>query len=803
MNIYARTAVKQLLNTKLYSSIDIVGLATGLTAMLLALLYWKHESSYDQFHVNHKNIYRITTTLRESKETDKHTVGATGQVQGPAFLAAVPEMKSYTRVMGGDIFANIAVGNTTQRVRPLYVDSNFLSVFSFRNIHGSVQTALTQPNFVVLTASTAQKRFGTTNVVGKLLDSKADPSHEKLAKPLMISAVVEDPPEQSSLQFDLLFPFAYMELSFTDNYWLNAYLGTFVVLDPKADLKKVAAKFDQIYASHAREQLEESLRAYSFDPQVSYGLQNITDIHLDPLMVSRGNAEAGVINGSNAVYSTLFLVIAAFILLMASINFINISIAGALRRSKEVAIRKISGGSRSQVMLHFLFESSALCLAAFVVAAITVYALLPMFNELTGKSFHLPDLYQISFLYYLSLLVLVMILFNGLYPAIILSRFKPVEVLYNRNGVSAGRFKGRILVVAQFVPAIVLLIAALVYYKQMEFVRKKDPGYNPDYIVRSGVYGDRDYKSVINFISNELAKEPFVEGVSFGNTGYNFDVKIKERSFEVMHKTIDPNYFGLMEIPFLLGRSIASSPSNADEVVVNETFVRRAGLQSPIGSIVELGDYYNFKKLTIVGVVKDHHYQSLKYAIVPMIFFQRGDQDAEMWVKLNKQNLKEGIGALEKIYKAAMPDMTFEYSFLDELNARDFLQESRWYKVIWIATIIGLSICGMGLFGLAHQATFQRIKEIGIRKVLGATVTQIVWLVSSRFLTLVILSFVIACPIAWLLINRWLMNYAYRINIGAGEFVFAALLSIVAALAAVLSQSIRSALVNPVNSLRH
>ncbi len=799
---FFKSTFRQLRKNSLHSVINIIGLSTGITTMLLAILFWRHEASYDKFHHNRENIYRITTSLKETKESEWQTVGATGQVQGPAFKEAIPQLSSFTRVMGGDIFSDLAANDKTLHLRPLYVDSNFLDVFTFPLVQGSPSVALSQPGYVVLTESAAIKLFSTTDVLGKIITSEADPSAEKVGTQLTISAVVKDPPENSSLQFDVLFPFSYMELAFTDDSWLNAYLGTFVEIEPGANTEKVSSLFNEIYNVRGREQLTRNIQQYGFDPQIKYGLQPLSDVHLHPLQRSTGNIESGVINGSTPFYSIAFLVLAGFILLMASVNFVNISVAGSLRRAKEVGVRKISGGSSMQIILQFLSESAILCAFSFLIGICAMIILLPVFNDVSGKHLVLADVTNSSVpLYFLMLLVLI-VGTTGLYPAFLLSRFEPAEVLYNRIFHPGESRTGKMLIIMQFTPAIILLIAAIVYFRQMDFIRTKDPGYNPDYIIRSAVYGDRDYRTAVSFMQNELSKEPLIKSVSFGNSGQNFFVDINQRSFDVIHKTIDQQFIPLMEIPIVAGSNLPPGEAARNVALVNESFVRAAGLADPLGATVSLGEYYENKKLKIIGIVKDHHFLSPKVRIAPMIFFGRRNEDAEMWVKIDKENVPGAIAAFEKVYKAAMPGAVFQYNFLDDLNAREFKNEQRWQKIIGSATVVAIVICALGLFGLAHLSARQRIKEIGIRKVLGASVSNVVMLMTSRFMKPVLISFVIAGPIAWMLINRWLMNFAYRIEFGPGIFASAAILTVCIAIIAVIGQSLKSAQQNVIDAIR-
>ena len=771
----------------------------GITCLLLAVLYWRDERSFDTFHVNNPNLYRITSTIAENKNDKAETTGGTGQVQGAAFKAGVPEVKEYVRLLGGGIFGDVLSDKKGLHLNLLFTDDNFFDVFSFSFLHGNPNNALTEIGSAVITERTAMKFFNSTDVLGKSLRMDADPSAKRLGKPMIITGVIKDPPANSSIQFDVLLPFRYLQLSFEDNAWLNAYLGTFVVLQPGADIKKVAKKLNEVAATHSKEQIADHVKSFGYAPQIVYGLQQITDIHLHPLHM---NMESGVVNGSDPGFSYIFIGIAIFILLMAAINFINISIAGSLKRAKEVGVRKITGGSRYQIIIQFLGESAVLCMMSFISAMILTIIALPVFNTLTDKHMVLDNILTVSMITSCVGILSAIIFITGLYPAFILSNFKPVQVLYNKQKTGSRNILGKGLVVMQFCLAIVLLIATLVYYRQMDFIRKKDLGYNPRQVIISNIPGDREAKPIEQFLRNELAKEPYIQTLSFGgDLGNNTtEVKIKGRSIKAIHGVIDENYLSALEIPLKAGENLKADMKQS--VIVNEAFVKAAALQHPIGTVIQIGNNYSETPVTIVGVAKDFHTGSLRENIQPLVMFENDVYRGRIIMKLEKAKQQQALAALENAYKKIMPDAVYQYKFLDEINAEQYVREQRWQQVISIATVLALIICCLGLFGLAHLATHQRIKEIGVRKVLGASVNQIVFLLSSDFLKLVCIGFLIATPVAWLVMNKWLQDFAYRINIGAGVFITAGFLAVIAALTAVSFQSIKSALANPVKSLR-
>ena len=799
--IYLKTSLRHLSRSRIYAIINIIGLATGITAMLLAILFWRDEVSFDRFHKNHENLYRVTTTMLNMKGGIMDKVGGTGQVQGPAFKQSIPEIKSYTRLLGGEIYSNVIANNKTINIQPLFVESNFLEVFTFPVIHGNPATALINSESVVLTETTAKKFFNSTDVIGKLMSIDADPSFEKLGKPMVVTAVIKDPPHNSSLQFDALYSYAFMKLSFEDEAWLNAYMGTFLSLEPGSDVKQVEQNFEPVYRAHAKQQLDEMMKRFGYDPQIKYELQRIDEIHLEPLMRTNSNAEGGVINGSDPIYSIVFLVISGFILLMAAINFININIAGSIKRSKEVGVRKIAGGSRWQIIAQFLIEASILCCVSFLLSVLLILLVLPVFNQLTGKELEVSQVYTSSAVYYFLLLLVVLIAVTSLYPAFILSRFKPAEVLYNRvKGNRSGTLR-RALVVVQFTPAIFLLIATIVYYSQMNYMRTKDLGYNPSQVLKTSVYGDRDYNAVIKVLKNEFAGEPLFKMVSFGSGGYADRFEFNGKSIEFFKKTADENYIPLLEIPLIAGRNfIASDADNG--IIVNETFVKQVGIDYAVGTPVDIYDFDQRYTRTIVGVMKDHHYSSPRTPILPMMMYMKKDPDGDIWIKVDQANMQKAIASLGRIYKKAMPTALFSYDLLDEMTAKDFIREQRWQKIVTVGTVLSFIICWLGLFGLAHLSTYQRIKEIGIRKVLGASLSQIVVLLTGSFVKLVIVALVIASPLARIAMNYWLRDYAYRVDIGPGVFIFAALMAVSVTFLSVSYQSFRSALSNPVDSLR-
>ena len=803
---YLKIARRNLYKNKFYSSINIVGMAVAIICLLFAIIYWDEEHNFDDFHTNNPNLYRITTNMVEHKGAIAKTMGGTGQVQGKAFKDAIPEIKEYARVLGGEIYYDVSTDDKTLTTNILFVDPNFFDVFTFPLLYGDSNTALDEVNSVVLSESTAMRLFNSTDVVGQVLRMDHNPAFQRLKKPLVVSAVAKDAPKNSSIQFEILHPFSFLEVTFVDTNWMNAYLGTFVVLEPSADVAAIKEKFDRVFAIHAKEQVQQKITRYGFDSEINYGLQNILDVHLDPhLRDGNSNIESGITNTSNPLYSIAFIAIALLILIMATINFINISIASAIKRAKEIGVRKITGGNKTQIIFQFLIESGLLCAISLVLSLLAIKLLIPFFNSLAGKHFVYAEMLNFKSGIYLVMIFASVILLTGLYPAIVLSKLRPSEVLYNKLKWSGKNFAGRGLVVLQFSLGIFLLIAAIVFHSQMDYVRTKDLGYNPNQIITTTISGNRDHGAIGKVMKEELSKESAITSVSYFHNYFSDAVMINNQQIEASLLRIDENYLPDVEIPILLGRNFSSDfatdPTNS--VIVNETFVKEFNLSAPIGETIKLIENDEGNQMrTIIGVVKDFHFGSLREPIKPMFMSMLQAPYGNILVKFQKSKQQEAIVALEKVYKSIMPNAVFTYNFLDEQNAKQYQQEQQWQKLVNIATVLSLIICCFGLLGMARLSINQRIKEIGVRKVLGATVSEILKLHTTHFLRLVIIAFIIAAPMAWWTADYWLQNFAYRINLSFWLFAFAGIISVGIGAITVSLQALKAALANPVKSLR-
>lgn len=788
---YFKIALRHHRKNKLYAIINIIGLATGICCVLLAFLYWQDENGFDGFHEQNPHLYRITSTVTQPGSSPLLT-GSTGQPHGPAFQSQVPEITAYSRVMGGDIYGDIIAGNKVLRQQLLFVDPGFFRVFSFPLLKGDSATALLDAGSAVITESTALKYFNRTDVVGELLRMDADPSARQLGKPLVVSAVVKDPPGHSSIQFDILLPFRFLQLSFNDADWNNTYLSTFVVTRPDADIAAVTRQMNRVQAAHARG---------NNAPALTFGLQRITDIHLHPLYSPEGSREGGVINGSNPAFAWIFIGIAVFILVMAGINFINITLAGSLKRVKEVGVRKINGSSSIQIISQFLAESVLLCAAALLLAFLFTTAVLPVFNALTEKAIAPGALLHPFIVLAAAALLVLIVMLTSAYPAYILAKFTAIKAFSGRAHLSGNNIPGRVLIVAQFSLAVFFLIVTTLLYRQMDYVRSKDLGYHPEQVVVTHINGDRNLQQVQEMLRNELMNEPGITGLSFGGErGGLSAVHLPGKNISAIHRVIDHHYLATMGILLKEGQNFG--PNWSDGVIVNEAFVKAAGLQHPIGTRVRTDEYFDKEMRTITGVVKDFHTGSLREPIAPMVMIMSKWFGGNVWLKLDPRRQPASLAALAKACKKAMPETAFTYSFLNDLNAREYAQDQRWKTVIQWAALLSVLICSTGLFGLAHIATHQRMKEIGIRKILGAGLSSLVALFSKEFLQLVAVAFIIAAPLSWMAMNQWLQGFAYHTNISAWMFIATGSFTLFIALATISIQVIRAVGANPVKHLR-
>lgn len=791
---HLKIALRHLWKHRSYTGINLAGLVIGLAACWIILLYVGHEFSYDGFHKKGADIYRLVNAA--SWEGGRLDVATSSAPQGTALQNEFPEVIAQTRIVpegGGDL---LSVGD--KNIQPgacFLADSNIFQVFSFPFIAGNPAKALSAPNAVVLTRSLAAKLFGDP---ASALGKNVTWDHKEVD---LVTGVMEDVPGNAHFHFSAL---RYLPKEVFAEKWDNFSIYTYLLLQPGTDVQKISSKSQALYNKYGKKDMGEGVN-------FRMTLQPLKDIHLN----SHLGYEMEANGNKRSVY--IFLIVAILILLIACINYMNISTARSSVRVKEIGVRKTLGSVQGQVAGMFLIESVMLTLLAAVLAAIVTSAALPVFNNIAGKSL---SLWQYGIGYTLLLLLVFSLaagLLAGSYPAFFMSGFKTINALKGKLNNRVGNVAFRkVLVSFQFVVAIILIAVSIVTWLQLQYVNKKDLGFAKDQIV-SFHLSDRALRERIPAIKAELKKSPYIESVSAAsnpignnNIGSNGFKAEKEGRFEtgsLITQTFyaDADYMPAMGIQVVQGRNFSTEDPGEKytTIIVNETMVKELGLKDPIGKRVQY-EADTIRERRIIGVVKDFHIYSLQYKIAPMaimlpIFTSWEDN---LYVRLNKDHIPEGLKHLEKVYTSFEKNYPLEVHFLDENFSHQYFAEQTQSKVFLIFTFLAIFIACLGLFGLAAFTAEQRTKEIGIRKVLGASVASITGMLSKDFLKLVLIAAVLAIPVAWWSMQVWLTDFAYRISLSWWMFAAAGLLAIVITLATVGYQAMKAALSDPAKSLR-
>jgi len=794
---YFKIAWRNLLRNKIFSVIKILGLSIGLTVCMLIFLYTKDEISYDQFHENKAQLYRIIQTWRFGKDPAQ-TIGITNAVVGESFAKEIPEVQQYVRING--VAVTVKKNNDVFTEKPLFVDDNFFSLFTFPLKEGNKRTALKDLHSVVLSNDMAKKYFGTTDVTGKVMQIKLDTAFENFT----ITAVAENSPQNSTLKVDMLIPYKYYDTYNSNKGWFGGSLNTFLLLSPEANIKTVEGKMQTLFDKNTKDQLAKAKQEQGVAVKIKLGLQPLTDIHLS----TQAGPDNGMADGSNPAYSYILTCIAVFILIIACINFINLAVAQSLKRSKEIGIRKVVGSTRKQLIKQFLIESFLVSLIAFTIAIFLTILILPFFNELANKKLSLSYLSD-GYLYAgYFLLLLVTSFIAGFYPSLVLSAFQPVKVLCSRQKLMGKNYLTKGLIVLQFALAIFLIIGTIAVNSQLNFLLHADLGYDSKNLVKMDIPINKTSDQLPALFKNELLNKPGIVSVAARNRGRNISgAKIDGKQMEIEYSKIDDKYLPTFKIPFLAGRNFSADyPSDSmHSVIVNESFVKEAGwkLNNAVGKTFGFGESHENRTVTVVGVVKDYHFLSLKKKITPAVFSMEPSFNfGEIWVKINPANVPQTLTMLQRTYKKILPYYPYSYQFIDNINAKNYETETKWKQIISIASGLFIFISCIGLLGLVILSIEQRTKEIGIRKVLGAAVSRIIMLVSKEFIILIAIAFVVAVPVGYYAIYKWLQDFAYRINIGWWMFAVTGVLVIAVALLTMSFQAIKAAMANPVKSLR-
>lgn len=780
---------------KVYTLINVFGLSIGLACVMLITLYIKDELSFDRFNVNGPRIYRLVMDSHNPDGSEMHQ-SFTGDGPAKIFKDQIPGIEDFCCINGGGE-SLVRKGAELISEPMLYANNSIFDIFSFPLIKGDAKTALKYPNDIVISEDIAKKYFGNANPIGRVFQI----NQEGKFKPYVVTAVAKNSPFNSTIRFGFLLPMIPPTEVKTDD-WFSSYLSSFIYLRSNTDLKRVEQQIDQMtyrYVKNTSEFRDIKKRFPKID--IAFHLEPYFDIHLSKVY-GTGN---GLTPSNKSNYSYILGGIAAFILFIACINFINLSLSRAMRRSKEIGLRKVIGGSRRQLIIQFLGESFILSLIGCILAIVIVAACLPEFNKLSGKELQISYLMSGQIIGIFFIILIANTLLSGFYPAVVLSGFKPVQTLYGKLKLNGNNYFGKSLVVIQFVLALFLIVGTLVMQRQFDYLIHFDLGYKPQNIVDLQL--PQDNNPNYNVFKNSLLKYPYIRQVSGQQpsfTGmYGTMYKSGDKEIQVAYYDVDNDFLSQMNIQMVKGHGFRNIAGDTTEIVVSQSFVKAMGwTDNPVGHIVI--NELNKRQLTVIGLVPDFHNSSLLNSSVgPMVLDQKVTaQYRSVMIKIDPAQKEKAINTIRTEYRKIIPDYPFNYNFLTDELAQQYDNTSKWKQIITISSIMSIIISCLGLFGLATLAIEQRVKEIGVRKVLGASVGDISSLLTGNFVKLVLISIIIAGPLAWYAMDKWLQDYPYRINMNIWVILAAGAGSVLIAILTIGSQAVKAAMANPVKSLR-
>jgi len=793
---YFKNAVRILISQRFYSFINIVGLSIGITACILVLLYVKNDLSYDKYHKNAENIYRIEFSITQEGNTNH--LAQSQALLGPTLKNEYPEIKKISRIYFSERSLVKAGDKNNFEDRIVYADSAFFEIFSYKPVAGDITQFLKKPNSIILTESTAKRYFGKDDPLGKTIEIDNQYSFE-------VTGVIKDVPVRSHFKFDFIATYSSLDKQPVAGYFpqWGATFGsyTYMLADKGFDPKAFEKKTENFFSNYIK----------SYEGGWRVLTRPLLDIHL--------NSHSGDEIEENSSMSRIIIIssIALFILLLACINFVNFSTARSSERAREIGMRKVIGAARFQLVQQFIGESVLFSLASLLISIFTVKLLMPSFSSLVGTEIGIE--YNSDWTTMLLILggVLAVGILAGLYPALVISSYKPVKVIkgdYSANSCkNKASYLRKGLVVLQFSISIILIAGTLIVNLQLRYLRNYNMGFDKEYMIVLPAYGKvgNNYKT----IKNELRSIPGVLSAAAGRgaptSSKNIGTECRPNgnsnnigAFGIEVNSVDYDYMNHFGVKLVAGRYFSEDfPGDfPNAMVINEKMVRSLGFknaQDVLGKSysIQLNEY----KPEIIGVIKDFNSSSLHNEITNQVFMTNPNWFKEFIVKVKSENMSSTINSLKEVWAKFFPQYPFEYSFLDESIDKMYKSEEKYSKVISTFSFVALLIACLGLFGLASFIAEQRKKEIGIRKVQGASIKSIVQLVSNEFMILVIVSNVIAWPIAYYFMKKWLISFAYRIDISVWTFIGSGLLALLIAMLTVSFQAVKAALANPVNSL--
>ncbi|HEY4198205.1 MAG TPA: ABC transporter permease [Mucilaginibacter sp.] len=785
---YFKTAWRNILRNKFYAAINIIGLTVGLTVGLLILLWVNDELSFDRFNKKADHIYQVDAQIGTGSSKQ-----VWNGVQAPIAFYALKEVPGvqnavrFVQVYEYNVYKYKDKLLTSGDNGTYFVDQSIFKVFDFKLLKGNAERPFPNDQSVIITERTAKRFFGDEDPIGKVIKAENKDN-------FTVAGIMADFPENSSIKADMFFSIEVKRKEYSgkdywkamDDDWGNYYAGTFLQLQPGVSPQSVMDKLTQIHIKH---------QPGADASKVKYLSQSLTQIHLyNP----DGNASA-------MQTVKIFLIVAVLILLIACINYVNLSTARAMLRSKEVSIRKIIGAERKQLFAQFVIETILFFSIALILSFVLIELLMPLYNDISGKKMHF-DLLDAGVWRVISATIIGTLAAASIYPALLLSSFKPINALKGKISLGIGNSMFRkVLVVTQFIFSIGLIIGTLIINSQLKYIREKELGYDKSYVFS---FGMRDMKKNYEAVRAEMLAQPGVKDVTSANdylvsinnttSDTDWDGKEANTSFLIHPLYIDKYFTDFFKLKFAAGTTFKGEKVDSAHYILNETAVREMGIKDPIGKRFSL----HSNKGIIIGVIKDFHFASLKKKIEPAVFVYQPENDYLMFVKTTGREAPNAISAAQQAWKKYNPGYPFDYNFMDEQYNNMYKTDQRSGTLFSIFAGIAILISCLGLFGLATYTAQVKVKEIGIRKVLGASVAHITAMLSKDFLILVFTSLIVASPVAWYFMNKWLQDYAYRIHIEWWVFAIAGVSAILIAFVTIGFQAIKAAMANPVKSLR-
>jgi putative ABC transport system permease protein len=801
---FFKVALRNLWKNKGFSAINIIGLATGLATCLLILLYVLDELSYDRYNKNAERIYRVDNEIKFAENYFDLSVAPA--LMGPTMIKELPAIEKMTRLRW---YGGFSVKKGTENLkegRVGYADSTLFDVFTLPMLAGDPKTALRDPHSLVITETIAKKYFNRIDVVGRNLLINDTGNYK-------ITGVIKDLPAQSHFYFDFFVPLSENPDSRNDN-WLSNNYSTYVLLKKNTDVALFQKEVNKLLARYVGPQLKQTVNL-SFEQFVKNGdyirssLMPLTKIHL------YSNKTGELWGNGNIQFVYIFSAIALFILLIACVNFMNLSTARSANRAKEVGVRKVLGSIRKYLIGQFLTESVLISFIALIISLLIAWLLLPYFNQLSGKTITVHSLFSSSMMISLFGLMLAVGLLAGSYPAFFLSSFQPIVVLKGRLSSGFRRsWLRNALVVFQFFISISLIIGTIVIYNQLNYIHNKDIGFDRNQVLvinNTSVLGEhaktfRDELLQINGVKNASMSSYLPVNYNRSDDAFFASPTLDPKSGVSMQNwTVDENYLSTLDIKLLQGRNFSEQfATDSTAMLINEAAARFLGGKDIINKkLYRLTDIQTKKTVEyhIIGIVKDFNFSSLRDVVTPLCLLLQKD-NGSISVRISTANIPSVINQMKTKWQSMSQDHPFDYQFMDDQFNNLYTTEQRTGNIFIVFAVLAILIACLGLFGLVTYAAEQRTKEIGIRKVLGASIPGIVTMIAKDFLKLVFIASVVAFPIAWWAMHKWLQDFAYRIGISWWVFVVAGLAAVIIALITVSFQAIKAAIANPVKSLR-